>query len=63
VSSPLTPLQVATDVFASPEFERDLAASFYLQYLDRPFGAGDAVRAGTPDGLQIAEIVGDPGGE
>jgi streptogramin lyase len=63
VSSPLAPYQVATDVFASPEFERDLAASFYLQYLDRPFGTGDDVRAGTPDGMQIAEITGDPGGE
>jgi hypothetical protein len=60
---PLTPDQI-TAVFASTEFQQHLASGFYMRFLDRPFGPGDAVRAGTPDGVQIADIMGDMiGGE
>ncbi len=47
----------------SPEYYRHLAGDYYLHFLDRPFGPGDDVRAGLPDGVEAADILGDPGGE
>ena len=62
-SPPLTPDQIA-GVFTSPEYYQHLASDYYLRFLDRPFGVGDAVRAGTADGLEMAQIMGDMiGGE
>ena len=48
-SPPLTPDQIAA-VFTSPEYYQHLASDYYLRILDRPFGPGDDVRAGTPGG-------------
>ncbi len=63
VSTPLSPFQVATSVFELPEFQQDLAAGYYQRFLDRVFSPGDSVRAGTADGVEMAEIIGDPAGE
>jgi hypothetical protein len=57
-SPPLTPDQIAA-VFTSPEYYQHLASAYYLRFLDRPFGPGDDVRAGTADGVEMAEIIGD----
>jgi len=63
-SPPLTPDQI-TAVFASPEFHTDLVIAYYRRFLDRAFAPSDPpaptrFAMGTPDGVQIADILGDP---
>jgi len=56
--------QVASAIFASPEYQQDLVSSFYLLYLHRPVDVAglnaftNALQGGATDELVIAEIVG-----